>query len=239
MKKIISLFMVFALFFSLVACGNNNKAPTNESVTKTTTDGKEITTLISSVSDTSQSKENRILVGHNGKTVYVSEAESETIKAVIANHQLTGALVFYGSKDYTIYIEENPFGVTNEIFYDMSKGLLGNSSIVELHGKEKEMLDGVLAGVLPDVPQTTLFNPPETAKWGVFRVKEVNGTVLILTDRSGDESKLYSCDYGDLESAAEKNFRACSLLSICYEPGQMVDGFTHITPYQIEYTDEM
>ena len=74
-----------------------------------------------------------------------------TVKAVIANHQVTAALVFYGSKDYTIYIEENPFGVTNEIFYDMSKGLLGNSSTVELHGKEKEMLDGVLAGVLPDV----------------------------------------------------------------------------------------
>jgi hypothetical protein len=230
--------MVFALFFSLVACGNNKKAPTNESVTETT-DEKEITTLTSSVSDTSQSKENRILVGHNGETVYVSEAESETIKAVIANHQVTAALVFYGSKDYTIYIEENPFGVTNEIFYDMSKGLLGNSSTVELHGKEKEMLDGVLAGVLPDAPQTTLFNPPESAKWGVFRVKEVNGTVLILTDRSGDESKLYSCDYGDLESVAEKNFRAGSLLSICYEPGQMVDGFIHITPYQIEYTDEM
>ena len=238
MKKPISLFMIFALIFTLASCGNNNKAPTNESVTETT-DDKEITTLISSVSDTSQSKENRILVGHNGKTVYVSEAESETIKAVIANHQLTGAMVFYGSKDYTIYIEENPFGVTDEIFYDMSKGLLGNSSIVELHGKEKEMLDGVLARVLPDVPQTTLFNPPETAKWGVFRVKEVNGTVLILTDRSGDESKLYSCDFGDLESAAEKSFRAGSLLSICYELGQMVDGFTHITPYQIEYTDEM
>jgi hypothetical protein len=200
---------------------------------------KEITTITSSVSDTSQSKEKRILVGHNGKTVYVSEAESETIKAVIANHQLTAAMVFYGSKDYTIYIEENPFGVTDEIFYDMSKGLLGNSSIVELHGKEKEMLDGVLARVLPDVPQTTLFNPPETAKWGVFRVKEVNGTVLILTDRSGDESKLYSCDFGDLESAAEKNFRAGSLLSICYESGQMVDGFIHISPYQIEFTDEM
>jgi hypothetical protein len=204
-----------------------------------TKSGEEITTITSSVSNRSQSKNNRVLVGHNGRTIYINDAQSETVKAVIANHQVTAALVFYGSKDYTIYIEENPFGVTNEIFYDMSKGLLGNSSTVELHGKEKEMLDGVLAGVLPDVPQTTLFNPPETAKWGVFRVKEVNGTVLILTDRSGDESKLYSCDFGDLESAAEKNFRAGSLLNICYEPGQMVDGFIHITPYQIEFTDEM
>ena len=238
MKKLISMFVITVLLCSLAAYINNKKAPTNESVTETT-DDKEITTLTSFVSDTSQSKESRILVGHNGETVYVSEAESETIKAVIANHQVTAALVFYGSKDYTIYIEENPFGVTNEIFYDMSKGLLGNSSTVELHGKEKEQLDGILEGVLPDVPQTTLFNPPETAKWGVFRVKEVNGTVLILTDRSGDESKQYSCDYGDLESAAEKNFRAGSLLNICYEPGQMVDGFIHITPYQIEFTDEM
>ena len=238
MKKLISLFMVFAFFFSLVACGNNKKAPTNESVTETT-DDKEITTITSSVSDRSQSKNNRVLVGHNGRTIYVNTAQSETIKSVIANHQATAALVFYGSKDYIIYIEENPFGITNEIFYDISKGLLGNSSTIELHGKEKEQLDGILEGVLPDVPQTTLFNPPETAKWGVFRVKEVNGTVLILTDRSGDESKLYSCDYGNLESAAEKIFPAGSLLSICYEPGQMVDGFTHITPYQIEYTDEM
>lgn len=238
MKKLISMFVITVFLCSLAACGNNRKTPSDESVTETT-DGKKITTFTSSVSDTSQSKENRILVGHNGKTVYVSETESETIKAVIANHQLTAAMVFYGSKDYTIYIEENPFGVTDEIFYDMSKGLLGNSSIVELHGKEKEMLDGVLARVLPDVPQTTLFNPPETAKWGVFRVKEVNGTVLILTDRSGDESKLYSCDYGDLESAAEKNFPAGSLLDICYEPGREVDGFVHITPYQIEFTDAM
>ncbi|MCR5523667.1 MAG: hypothetical protein K6F64_08555 [Clostridia bacterium] len=238
MKKPISLFMIFTLLFTLASCGNNNKALTNESVT-VTTDDKEITTITSSVSDTSQSKNNRVLVGHNGRTIYINDVQSETVKAVIANHQVTAALVFYGSKDYTIYIEENPFGITNEIFYDISKGLLGNSSTIELHGKEKEQLDGILEGVLPDVPQTTLFNPPETAKWGVFRVKEVNGTVLILTDRSGDESKLYSCDFGDLESAAEKNFRAGSLLSICYEPGQMVDGFIHITPYQIEFTDEM
>lgn len=239
MKKLISMFVITVLLCSLAACGNNRKTPSDESVTEPTAEVKEIITLTSSVSDGSQSKNNRVLVGHNGKTVYVSEAESETIKAVIANHQLTAAMVFYGNKDYTIYIEENPFGVTDEIFYDMSKGLLGNSSIVELHGKEKEMLDGVLARVLPDVPQTTLFNPPETANWGVFRVKEVNGTVLILTDRSGDESKLYSCDYGDLESAAEKNFRAGSLLNICYEPGQMVDGFIYLTPYQIEFTDAM
>lgn len=238
MKKIISMFVISALFVSLVAYGNS-KTPYDESVTKTT-DGKEITTLTSSASGTSQSKNNRVLVGHNGRKIYINDAESETVKTVIANHQVTASLVFYGSKDYIIYIEENPFGVTNEIFYDMSKGLLGNSSTVELHGKEKEMLDGVLARVLPDVPQTTLFNPPETAKWGDFRVKEVNGTVLILTDYwSGDESKLYSCDYGDLESAAGKNFRAGSHLIICYEPGQMVDGFIHITPYQIEFTDDM
>ena len=238
MKKIISMFVITVLLCSLAAYINNKKAPTNESVTETT-DDKEIKTLTSSVSNASQSKSNRVLVGHNGRTIYINDAQSETVKAVIANHQETEDVVFYGSKDYIIYIEENPFGITNEIFYDISKGLLGNSSTIELHGKEKEQLDGILEGVLPDVPQTTLFNPPETAKWGVFRVKEVNGTVLILTDRSGDESKLYSCDYGDLESAAEKNFRAGSLLSICYEPGQMVDGFTRITPYQIEFTDEM
>lgn len=239
MKKILSMFVITVLLWSLAAYVNNRKTPSDESVTEQTAEVKEITTLTSSVSNALQSKSNRVLVGHNGGTIYINDAQSETVKAVIDNHQETEDVVFYGSKDYIIYIEENPFGITNEIFYDISKGLLGNSSTIELHGKEKEMLDGVLAGVLPDVPQTTLFNPPETAKGGVFRVKEVNGTVLILTDRSGDESKLYSCDYGDLESAAEKNFRAGSLLSICYEPGQMVDGFVHITPYQIEFTDEM
>ena len=42
-----------------------------------------ITTLTSSVSDTSQSKNNRVLVGHNGRTIYINDAQSETEQKVI------------------------------------------------------------------------------------------------------------------------------------------------------------
>lgn len=109
--------------------------------------GNEITTLTSSVTDVPQNKNGRILIEHNGRMIYLNDEESEIIKSIIANHPETADVVFYGGKDYTIYIEKNPFGVTNEIFYDMSKGLLGNSSTVELHGEEKEKIDSVLAGV--------------------------------------------------------------------------------------------
>ena len=76
-------------------------------------------------------------------------------------------------------------------------------------------------------------------KWAMTNGSDMFSSAANDYVNGGDESKLYSCDFGDLESAAEKNFRAGSLLNICYEPGQMVDGFIHITPYQIEFTDEM
>ena len=42
MKRVVSLFMISALFFSFVACGNSKNTPYNESVTETTAESKEM-----------------------------------------------------------------------------------------------------------------------------------------------------------------------------------------------------
>lgn len=66
---------VVLIFFLVIAIASGCSSPATN---KGNTDAE-------SVSDTSQSKDNRVLVGHNGKTIYINDAQSETVKAVIAN----------------------------------------------------------------------------------------------------------------------------------------------------------
>lgn len=199
---------------------------------------EEITTAASKSSAQSNS---RILVGHNGKSVYLNDKQSDIVREVINSIQATDTALFDGEKDYTIHIENNHFGSTDTVYYDMSKGLLGNASVLNIQGKEKKKLDGVLAGVLPDTDSTTTkFNPPPSAKWGDFTVKEVKGMTVILEKRYDDgKDEIYSFNCENYDRFEKMIFPKGAFVIVCYEEGKTVDNVCQITPYKIEFTDGM
>lgn len=94
--------------------------------------------------DTSENMDGRIFVEHGNINVYVNEADSKYIKSVILKYQENDDAVFCGSRDYVIHCKSNPFGSSDIVYYDISEGQLGNSSINYIRKEEKLKFDDIL-----------------------------------------------------------------------------------------------
>lgn len=90
----------------------------------------------------------RIKIEHNGTKVYMSEEDSEYIREVIDEFQMTENQVaeFGGNKVYTIYCRENPFGTGEIIYYDAGTGEIGYTSINSVPKEKREKFDEILSG---------------------------------------------------------------------------------------------
>ncbi len=148
MKRIICIFLVFALCFALFACGKKQ----DETASETEISSSELTAQ----SETEKEKADIIATIRKGDSPrYAASPEDSRFIADL----LTGEMhetAFSGYADYEITVGGNTY------YYDASSGEIGSSSVKTLSGEQKEMFDKALERTVSrETPVATPLDPAE------------------------------------------------------------------------------
>lgn len=87
-----------------------------------------------------------VLLEHDGTRVYINQEDSDYVLSVLEKSMIIHLTVFGGSRDYTIILPEDTYGIPEKVYYDMETGEIGKQSVGCVPAEEKARFDNILTG---------------------------------------------------------------------------------------------